>query len=75
MKMIRWSGLIAFFVIVGLIAVFNIFFLDGIVERTVEKQASLAVGARVDIGGLDLSLLGLSVNIEELEVANPDQEG
>ena len=73
MKMIRWSGLIAFVVIVGLIAVFNIFFLDGIVERTVEKQASLAVGARVDIGDLDLSLLGLSVNIEELEVANPDQ--
>ena len=73
MTMIRWSGLIAFVIIVGLIAVFNLFFLDGIVERSVEKQASLAVGARVDIGDLDLSLLGLSVDIEQIQVANPDQ--
>ena len=72
MTMIRWSGLIAFVIIVGLITVFNLLFLDGIVERTVENQASLAVGARVDIGDLDLSLLGLSVDIEELQVANAD---
>ena len=43
MKMIRWSGLIAFVIIVGLIAAFNLLFLDGIVKGIVEDQASLAV--------------------------------
>ena len=41
MKMIRWSGLIAFVIIVGLIAVFNLLFLDGIIKGIVRDQASL----------------------------------
>ena len=73
MKMIRWWGLIAFIVITGLIAIFNIFFLDTIIERTIERQASLAVGARVDIGDLALSIFGLSVSIQDIAVTNPDE--
>jgi uncharacterized protein (TIGR03545 family) len=71
--MIRWSGLVAFGVIVGIVAVFNLLFLDGIVERVVEGQASMTVGARVDIGDLDLGLLDLRVDIRDLEVTNPDE--
>jgi uncharacterized protein (TIGR03545 family) len=73
MKMIRWSGLVAFLVIVGLIAAFNLLFLDGIIERIVEDRASLAVGARVEIGKLRFSLLSLNAEIRGLEVANPDE--
>lgn len=73
MKMIRWSGLIAFAVLVGLIITFNLFFLDRIVKGIIEDQASSLVGARVEIGDLRLKLLGLSVDIQSLQVANPEQ--
>jgi uncharacterized protein (TIGR03545 family) len=73
MKMIRWSGLIAFIVIVALIAVFNLLFLDGIIKGIVEDQASLAVGARVEIADLRFKVFGLSVDIRDLQVTNPEQ--
>ena len=71
--MIRWKGLIAFAVIAGLIILFNFLFLDHIIKGIVEDQASLAVGARVDIGDLKTSLFGLGVEIRDLQVTNPDQ--
>jgi uncharacterized protein (TIGR03545 family) len=73
MKMIRWSGLIAFVVIVGLITIFCLFFLDGIIKGIIEDRASLIVGAKVEIGDLRSKLLGLSVDIQNLQVANADE--
>ncbi len=73
MKMIRWSGLIAFVVIVGLIAIFTLFFLDGILKGIIEDQASLAVGAKVEMGDLRLKILGLRVDIQKLQVTNPEE--
>jgi uncharacterized protein (TIGR03545 family) len=73
MKMIRWSGLIAFVVIVGLITVFTLFFLDGIIKGILEDQASLAVGAKVEIGDLRFKLFGLSVDMQNFQVANPEE--
>jgi uncharacterized protein (TIGR03545 family) len=73
MKMIRWAGLLVFVVIVGLIAVFSFFFLDGIIKGIIEDQASLAVGAKVEIGDLRFKLLGLSIEMQTVQVANPDQ--
>lgn len=73
MKIIRWSGLIAFVVIVGLITLFNVLFLDNIIKVVVEDRASIALGARVDIGDLRFSLLGLNVVIRDLQVASPEQ--
>jgi uncharacterized protein (TIGR03545 family) len=52
---------------------FNILFLDRIIKGIVEDQASLAVGARVDIGDLKTSILGLGVEIRDLQVTNPEQ--
>jgi uncharacterized protein (TIGR03545 family) len=71
--MIRWKGLIAFAVIVGLIMLFNFLFLDRIIKGIVEDQASLAVGARVDIGDLKFSIFGLRFEIQNLQVTNPEQ--
>lgn len=73
MKMIRWSGLIAFAAIVGLITIFSLFFLDGIIKGIVEDQASLIVGAKVEIGNLRFKVFGPSVDIQNLQVANPEE--
>ena len=71
--MIRWKGLIAFAIIAGLIMLFNFLFLDRIIKGVVEDQASSAVGARVDIGDLKSSIFGLNVEIQDLQVTNPEQ--
>jgi uncharacterized protein (TIGR03545 family) len=73
MKMIRWRGLAAFVVVVGLIAVFNLLFLDGIIKNFIEDQASLVAGAKVEIGKLNLKIFGLRLDIRDLQVANPNQ--
>jgi len=73
MKMIRWSGLVVFIIIVGLITIFSLFFLDGIIKGIVEDRASLAVGAKVEIGDLRSKIFGLSVDIQNLQVANPEE--
>jgi len=62
MKMIRWSGLIVFIVIVGLITIFSLLFLDGIIKGIIEDRASLAVGAKVEIGNLKSKIFGLRVD-------------
>ena len=63
----------AFVVFIGCIALFNIFFLDKIIKRTVEKQASLAVGARVEIGDLAVNLFDLSIAMHDIAVTNPQE--
>ena len=73
MKMIRWSGLVVFIIIVGLITIFSLFFLDGIIKGIVEDRASLVVGARVEIGDLRSKIFGLSVDIQNLQVTNPEE--
>ncbi|MBW2558939.1 MAG: TIGR03545 family protein [Deltaproteobacteria bacterium] len=73
MKMIRWPGLIAFVVIVGIVAIFNFLFLDTILKGVLEKQASFLVGARVDIGDLDFRLSGLHVDIHNIQITDPEQ--
>jgi uncharacterized protein (TIGR03545 family) len=73
MKMIRWSGLVVFIVIVGLITIFSLFFLDSMIKGIVEDRASLAVGAKVEIGELRSKIFGLSVDIQNFQVANPEE--
>jgi uncharacterized protein (TIGR03545 family) len=58
---------------VGLITIFNLFFLDGIIKGIIEDRASLAVGAKVEIGDLRFKIFGLSVDIQNLQVANPEE--
>jgi uncharacterized protein (TIGR03545 family) len=52
---------------------FSLFFLDGIIKGIVEDRASLAVGAKVEIGDLRFKIFGLSVDIQNLQVANPEE--
>ena len=70
--MIRWWGIAVFAVVVGIIAVFSLFFLDNIIKSIIEDRASLIVGARVDIGDLKFRVFGLSVDIKNLQIADPE---
>ena len=48
-KLIRWPGLIAFFVITGLIAAIVILFLDFWIKLAAEKGLESSTGAEVNI--------------------------
>lgn len=71
MKWIRWGGLLPFVIIVAAIGIFWNFFIDGIVERTIEKTGSSLVGAKVELDGADVSFFPLGVELTRLQVTNP----
>lgn len=67
----RWKGLIFLAVIIALGAVLFLIFLDKWVESGLEKAGSAAVGAKVEIDGLDLDIAGLSIEWQRLRVTDP----
>ena len=71
-KWIRWQGLGAF--VVGMIIVFGFWylFIDGIVKRTIEKHATQALGAKVEMESADLTLFPAGLHVLHLQVTNPD---
>ena len=72
MKIFRWQGVIAFILIGGLIGIFLLLFLDGMIERAVEEKGSEAAKTQIDIGSLSTSLLAQAITLANIEVANPD---
>jgi uncharacterized protein (TIGR03545 family) len=68
----RWSAVLPALAVTGLVAAFVTFFLDGIVERSLEKAATAAHGARVELDGVDISFLKTSVVLSRLQVTDPD---
>ncbi len=72
LKFIRWAGLIPFIIITVLFYVFTVYFMDIILERVFEKQATRTNGALVEIKSVNLSFLKSSLKIKQLQVTNPD---
>jgi uncharacterized protein (TIGR03545 family) len=72
MKLFRWQGVLAFALIGGLVGIFLVLFLDGMIERGIEEKGSVAAKTQIDIGSLTTSLLSQSVSLTGIEVANPD---
>jgi len=71
----KWLGMKGLAVGLGLILlviVVALFLIDGIIEKSIEKYGTQAVGARVDLAEADLSLLPLGITLTGLEVTNPD---
>ncbi|NQT25860.1 TIGR03545 family protein [candidate division KSB1 bacterium] len=68
----RWKGLIFLAVIIAIGVVLSLFFLDKWVESGLEKAGSAAVGAKVEIDGLDLDVAGLSIEWQRLQVTDPN---
>jgi len=73
MKWIRWPGLIAFIVIVGLMAAFWLLLADLLLERAIESAGTAAIGARVELKGANISLSPLGITLIGLEVTSPDE--
>jgi uncharacterized protein (TIGR03545 family) len=72
-RWIRWQGVAAFLGVVIVFSVFWFLLIDGIVERVIEKSATRAIGARVELESADLSLFPLGLKLNGLRIANPDE--
>ena len=72
-KKFRISGIAVFVVLVGLVGVFLLLFLDGIVKDTIEDQGSGVIESQIDIASLSTSLLSQSMDIGNLQIANADK--
>lgn len=71
-KWIRWQGLGVFVIIVIIVFGFWYLFIDGIVERAIERQATQAVGAKVELESADLTIFPAGLHVSHLQVTNPD---
>jgi uncharacterized protein (TIGR03545 family) len=69
---IRWPGLIAFVVVVGIGLAIWLLVIDGLVKRGIEAVGSKLVGAKVELDTADVSLIPLGIELRRLQVANPD---
>ena len=72
-KKFRISGIAVFVVLIGLVGVFLLLFLDGIVKDTIEDQGSGVIESQIDVGSLSTSLLSQSMDIGNLQIANADK--
>lgn len=72
-RWIRWGGLAVFVVVAGLLLVFWLLFVDGIVERAIEDQGTRLIGARVELDEADLSLIPAGLTLSGLQVTSPDE--
>lgn len=72
MKIFRWSGLIAFAVVLTLIIVIGALFLDNWVKSGLEAGGTRVHGAEVNVASVDLSLSPLGFDIRGVEVTDKE---
>lgn len=70
-RWIRPQGVIAFFVLLAVVAGIAFILSGTIVKRGIEKAGTAVVGARVDVGDARLSLSPLGLTLTDLQVTNP----
>lgn len=70
MKIVKWIVLIALLVliVIGVAVYFN---LNGIIERTVETQATASLNLPTTLAGVKLSLFGGKLGLDDLEIGSP----
>ena len=71
--LLRKSGVILCAVVVGLLLVFEFLFLDQVARAGIKSGLEAAVGAQVDVEGVDMSLFGGRMKIAGLQVTDPDR--
>jgi len=71
-KWIRWPGLIAFVVIVGGFTVLMMLFASTFLKGTVEHFGSKALGAKLELSSVNLSVDPLGFRIGRIQATNPD---
>lgn len=73
MKIIRWWGAITFVILILLLAIVWYLVAPKIIKSTIETLGSETLGAKIEIRQVQLALFPLSVEINQLTAANPDQ--
>lgn len=68
----RVKGIIAVFIITAIGFGLSFLVTDQWIENTMEYQASVVNGAKVEIDNLDFELFGMSFEWDRLQVANPE---
>ncbi|HPG42023.1 MAG TPA: TIGR03545 family protein [bacterium] len=66
----RWKGIITLLVLAGLFIAASLIFTDTWLEKKLEKTGSDIMGARVELNRLDVSLIGLHVRWDSLQVTD-----
>ncbi|MBD3609637.1 MAG: TIGR03545 family protein, partial [Gammaproteobacteria bacterium] len=69
---IRWKGFIPFTLIIVAFALLFIVFIDSLARSLLESQGSKLVGAKVESRDLRINFFPFRVNIDDLQVTNPD---
>lgn len=72
-KWIRWWGLGAFVVVAAIFACVWIFFVDGWVKSQIEEAGTEAVGAKVELDAVELSLFPAGLMLMRLQVTDPKE--
>lgn len=68
---IRWPGLAAFLIIVGLLVAFSWLLLDTIIKWSLERSLGTLNGAEVNIERVEHTWVPLGVRIERIQVTDP----
>ena len=70
-SMIRWKYAAPRLILVGCLCLVVYLGLDELVRRTLISAGQSVTGAKVEIGNLDASVLGTSILLEDIRVADP----
>lgn len=71
-KWIRWWGIVVFILIILLVAGIWYLLADRIIANNIEKTGEYIIGAKVEIGKADLSIIPLGITLNNLRIANPN---
>jgi len=72
MKIIRWWGVITFFILAVLLAACWYLIAPMIIKGGIESAATESLGAKVEIDRLNLSLFPAGIEIKRLQATDPD---
>jgi uncharacterized protein (TIGR03545 family) len=68
---LRITGLLVFLAVVSIAGLVYVVFIDSVVASVIKSSGSQAIGARVELESVDVSLGDQRLALEELAVANP----
>lgn len=71
-KWVRWWGIAAFIAIILIILGIWYLLADRIIKNNIEESGEFIVGAKVEIGKVDLSIIPLGINIKNMQITDPN---
>ena len=71
-KWVRWWGIVVFILIILLTLGVWYLLADRIITNNIEKTGEFIVGAKVDVGKVNLTLIPLGISLNDLKVADPN---